>query len=138
MTRKARHLVAHDAIPIFLYADESPCQRSICCHILWWLSPQVQTSEPSLSEIRDELRNVLSSSRFRQSPRLAKLLRYICTSALTADSDPITEYTIAVDVLGKTQDFKEGKDAIVRVATALLERETLSGAEIKRIMGSGS
>jgi ATP-dependent Zn protease len=33
---------------------------------------------------------------------------------------------------------EQHKDAIVRVATALLERETLSGAEIKRIMGSGS
>ena len=86
------------------------------------MSPQVQISEPSLSEIRDELRNVLSSSRFRQSPRLAKLLRYICTSALTADSDPVTEYTIAVDVLGKGQDFKEGKDAIVRVEVHRLRK----------------
>jgi hypothetical protein len=86
------------------------------------LSPQVQISEPSLSEIREELRNVLSSNRFRQSPRLAKLLRYICTSTLTADSDPITEYTIAVDVLGKTQDFKEGKDSIVRVEVHRLRK----------------
>jgi hypothetical protein len=34
---------------------------------------------------------------------------------LADDDEPITEYTIAVDVLGKPQDFKENKDAGVRV-----------------------
>jgi hypothetical protein len=44
---------------------------------------------------------------FRQSRGIAKLLRYVCSKALVEDAEPITEYTIAVDVLGKPQDFKE-------------------------------
>lgn len=38
------------------------------------------------------------------------------------DSEPITEYTIAVDVLGKSQDFKESKDASVRVEVHRLRK----------------
>ncbi|HEV3197926.1 MAG TPA: hypothetical protein VGZ73_08465, partial [Bryobacteraceae bacterium] len=75
----------------------------------------VPVREPSISEVRNELQIVLASRAFRQSRGLAKLLRYICSKALADDDEPITEYTIAVDVLGKPQDFKENKDAGVRV-----------------------
>jgi hypothetical protein len=78
--------------------------------------------EPSLSEVREELRSILTSPRFRKSPRLTKLLRYICTSALVEEAEQITEYTIALDVLGKTESFKEGKDAIVRVEVHRLRK----------------
>jgi hypothetical protein len=44
-----------------------------------------------------------------------KLLRYLSGRALADEADRITEYTIAVDILGKSEDFKEGKDAVVRV-----------------------
>jgi hypothetical protein len=92
------------------------------CHILGTLEPAEQLSEPSLSEVREELRSVLASSRFRNSPRLASLLRYICTTALVEEAEQITEYTIALDVLGKTENFKEGKDAIVRVEVHRLRK----------------
>jgi hypothetical protein len=82
----------------------------------------LQISEPSLSEVHDEIRSVLTSSRFRQSPRLANLLRYICTTALVEEAEQITEYTIALDVLGKTESFKDGKDAIVRVEVHRLRK----------------
>lgn len=86
------------------------------------LQPQTQLPEPSVTEIREELRSLLASPRFRQSPRLAKLLRYLCTSALADEAERITEYTIALDVLGKAEDFKEGKDAIVRVEVHRLRK----------------
>jgi len=38
------------------------------------------------------------------------------------DAEPITEYTIAVDVLGKPQDFKESKDSSVRVEVHRLRK----------------
>ncbi len=82
----------------------------------------MQIPEPSLSEIREELQSVLASPRFRQSPRCTKLLRYICSGALLDQPEQITEYTIALDVLGKTEDFKEGKDAIVRVEVHRLRK----------------
>ena len=41
---------------------------------------------------------------------------------LVEDAETITEYTIAVDVLGKSQDFKESKDAGVRVEVHRLRK----------------
>lgn len=38
------------------------------------------------------------------------------------DAEHITEYAIAVDVLGKNENFKEGKDAIVRVEVHRLRK----------------
>ncbi len=92
------------------------------CHILDWLHSTAATREPSLAEIREELQGVLGSARLRQSPRLGKLLRYICTSALMGEGEQISEYSIALDVLGKAENFKEGKDAIVRVEVHRLRK----------------
>lgn len=78
--------------------------------------------EPSVSEIQAELKSLLDSREFRQSRGLSKLLRYICGKALVGDPEPITEYTIAMDVLGKPQGFKENKDASVRVEVHRLRR----------------
>lgn len=86
------------------------------------LKAPVPLSELSVSEVREELLSVLGSSSFRQSPRGAKLLRYICAIALMDETDRITEYTIALDVLGKAEDFKEGKDSIVRVEVHRLRK----------------
>jgi hypothetical protein len=85
------------------------------------LSAVLPVREPSVSEVRNELQAVLASRAFRQSRGLAKLLRYVCSKALE-NAEPITEYTIAVDVLGKSQDFKESKDASVRVEVHRLRK----------------
>ena len=75
-----------------------------------------------MTEVGNELQLVLASRAFRQSRGLAKLLRYICSKAMLEGDEPITEYTIAVDVLGKPQDFKETKDASVRVEVHRLRK----------------
>jgi len=90
--------------------------------ILGWLGSALPTREPSVSEAREELQVVLGSRAFRHSRGIAKLLRYLCGKALLEDAEPITEYTIAVDVLGKPQDFKESKDASVRVEVHRLRK----------------
>jgi len=71
--------------------------------------------EPSVAEVRNEIQIVLAARAFRQSRGIARLLRYLCGKALVEDAEPVTEYTIAMDVLGKPQDFKESKDSSVRV-----------------------
>ena len=86
------------------------------------LSAALPAREPSVSDVRNELQVILASPSFRQSHGLAKLLRYICSKALVQDSEAITEYTIAVDVLGKPRDFKESKDAGVRVEVHRLRK----------------
>ncbi|HJZ99251.1 MAG TPA: hypothetical protein VKE70_22225 [Candidatus Solibacter sp.] len=72
--------------------------------------------------MRNELQSVLASRAFRHSRSQAKLLRYICSKALLEKAEPITEYTIAVDVLGKAADFKESRDAGVRVEVHRLRK----------------
>jgi hypothetical protein len=86
------------------------------------LNSSLPVREPSVSEVQAELRSLLDSREFRQSRRLSKLLRYICGTALVGDPEPITEYTIAMDVLGKPEGFKENKDASVRVEVHRLRK----------------
>ncbi len=70
---------------------------------------------PSVSDCRRELEMALQSRVFRQSEQLSRLLEYICEKALLGEAEQLTEYTIAVDVLGKQQGFREKRDSSVRV-----------------------
>ena len=81
------------------------------------------TSPPSIDECRDELRTVFASRTFKQSPRLARLLQYISSKALLGENEQVTEYTIALDVFGKPEGFRESKDAIVRVEVHRLRKK---------------
>ncbi len=62
-----------------------------------------------------ELRNVLASGVFDRSPMLAQLLKYVCIKYFEGSAETIKEYSIAVDVLGRPQDFDPKKDSIIRV-----------------------
>jgi hypothetical protein len=75
-----------------------------------------------MAECREELRAVLASRVFQQSQRLARLLQYICSKAVLGEAEQVTEYTIAVDVFGKPQGFRESKDSIVRVEVHRLRK----------------
>jgi hypothetical protein len=99
------------------------------------LNSRSTVREVSVADVRDEIRRVLSSHDFRQSKVLAKLLRYICTKALLEAGEPVTEYTIAVDVLGKPQDFKDNRDANVRVEVYRLRKRL---AEYYQQEGAGN
>lgn len=77
-------------------------------------APQPQR-EPSVSEIKNELQAALNSRVFRQSKGLAKLLRYLCGAALLDAPEQLGEYAIATEALGKPPEFKDTKDASVRV-----------------------
>ena len=64
---------------------------------------------------RTELAKVLSSGIFERSPSLAQLLTYICAKYFEGEAESIKEYSIAVDALGRSPDFEQKKDSIVRV-----------------------
>ena len=64
---------------------------------------------------RTEVERVLSSGIFERSPSLAQLLTYICKRYFEGEADSIKEYSIAVDALGRSPDFEQKKDPIVRV-----------------------
>ncbi len=62
-----------------------------------------------------ELQRILASGVFDRSPMLAQLLKYVCTRHFKGSPESIKEYSIAVDVLGRSQDFDPKKDSIIRV-----------------------
>jgi hypothetical protein len=64
---------------------------------------------------REELRVTLRSGIFAKAPRQAKLLEYVCNEYFEGRSEQIKEYNLATEVLGRTADFDQNRDAIVRV-----------------------
>jgi hypothetical protein len=72
---------------------------------------------------REEVEKVLSSGMFSKAPAQAKLLKYICDEYISGRADKIKEYTLATDVFGRTADFDQNQDAIVRVEAHRLRKK---------------
>jgi hypothetical protein len=74
------------------------------------------TSEPPVSESekRDALEAVLSSNTFARSAQLKAFLRHICEMELAGRTGELTEYGIAVEVLGRRKDVDLSDDSSVR------------------------
>ena len=77
---------------------------------------------PSDEQCRAEVSAVLSSDTFRRSPKLSRLLQYLCDKQLGGQASQITEYGIAQDVLGRNAGFDPQNDAVVRVDTHHLRK----------------
>jgi len=75
---------------------------------------------------RAELEAVLASGIFSRAPNLANFLRYICDQHFQGESDAIKEYCIAVEALGRSADFDQKKDSIVRVEAHRLRKRLAS------------
>lgn len=74
------------------------------------------TSAPPVSdqEKRECLEAALNSATFARSTQLRALLRYICEREMAGRAEDLTEYQIAVDVLGRRKDVDLADDASVR------------------------
>ena len=77
------------------------------------------------SEVKSALSEVLKSEQFANSSQLSDFLKYIVTKTLDEKQDEIKAYTIAVDALGRGEDFDPQTNAAVRVAAGRL-RQSLS------------
>ena len=71
---------------------------------------------------RAELAAVLASEVFKRSPKLSRLLLYLCEKCFEGLADGITEYGIGLDVLGRDPGFDPQQDALVRVDTHHLRK----------------
>ena len=71
---------------------------------------------------RAEFASVLRSALFQRSPKLSRLLSYLCEKHFRGEAGQITEYGIAVDVLERDADFNPQVDAVVRVDTHHLRK----------------
>jgi tetratricopeptide (TPR) repeat protein len=77
---------------------------------------------PRAEEIRAALEHMAGSEAFRGSPQLVSFLRYVVEATLQGTSDRIKGYTIAVEALGRAEDFDPQADPIVRVEAMRLRR----------------
>jgi DNA-binding NarL/FixJ family response regulator len=77
---------------------------------------------PSETEIRATLEAILVTEIFRTSPQLATFLRFVVEAELRDEGGYLKGYTIAVEALGRQEDFDPSKDPIVRVEAGRLRR----------------
>lgn len=77
---------------------------------------------PNADEIRAALGHMAVSEAFRGSPQLVAFLRYVIEATLRGEQDRIKGYTIAVEALGRGDDFNPQDDPIVRVEATRLRR----------------
>ncbi len=65
---------------------------------------------------------IVASAAFRSAPQLAAFMRYIVNATLLGRQHEIKGYTIAVEALGRPDDFDPVADPIVRVEAGRLRR----------------
>src|ERR1041385_2290388 len=70
---------------------------------------------PTMEEVRAALDRIAASEAFRACPQLVAFLRYVVEATLRGAQDRIKGYTIAVEALGRGDDFDPQHDPIVRV-----------------------
>ena len=71
---------------------------------------------------RHELDTILASGILTRAPNQARVLTYICAQYFAGTAGQIKEYNIAVEALGRTSDFDQRRDSIVRVETHRLRK----------------
>lgn len=77
---------------------------------------------PTADEVRAALDRIAASDAFRACPQLIAFLRYVVEATLRGGQDRIKGYTIAVEALGRGDDFDPQDDPIVRVEAMRLRR----------------
>ncbi len=76
----------------------------------------------SLFEKREELRRVLESKLFANSPKKTRFLEFVSEQAFLGNGEKLNEYLIGVEVYDRGVDFNPQKDPIVRVQAHEIRR----------------
>lgn len=76
--------------------------------------------DPSSEETREQLARIVASSGFRGSLSLTRFLRFVVEATLAGKADTLKAYTIAIEALGRGDDFDPQGDPIVRVEAGRL------------------
>src|SRR5436853_2442098 len=77
---------------------------------------------PMIDDIRAALDRIAASEAFCACPQLVAFLRYVVEATLRGRQDRIKGYTIAIEALGRGDDFNPQNDPIVRVEAMRLRR----------------
>src|SRR5262249_39327217 len=83
---------------------------------------RIGAGSPSNDEVHAALDRVIASDVLQGSPQLIAFLRFVVEATLRGDGDQIKAYTIAVEALGRGEDFDPYIDPIVRVDAGRLRR----------------
>ncbi|HYM76861.1 MAG TPA: hypothetical protein VE377_12850 [Candidatus Dormibacteraeota bacterium] len=75
-----------------------------------------------LFEKREELRRVLESKIFVNSPKKTRFLDFVCEQTFLGNGEKLNEYLIGVEVYERGVDFNPQKDPIVRVQAHEIRR----------------
>lgn len=77
---------------------------------------------PFSDEAKAELESVLASPLFVRSPRLSRLLQYLCAKCMDGTTEEVKEYQIGVEVLDRPATFDPAEDAAARVEAHRLRK----------------
>lgn len=75
-----------------------------------------------LFEKREELRRVLESKYFTNSPKKTRFLQFVAEQTFAGNGDKLNEYQIGVEVYDRGIDFNPQRDPIVRVQAHEIRR----------------
>jgi TolB-like protein/Tfp pilus assembly protein PilF len=73
-------------------------------------------------DVLNQLNHILSSDLFTRSNVLSSFLKFIVEETVNGNTSDLKEYTIAVNGLGRSDDFNPQIDAIVRIHAGRLRR----------------
>ena len=83
---------------------------------------KTESQEQNKHMIFQTLNAILESKGFIDSPQLSEFLKYIVRKTVDGEQDDIKAYTIAVDALGRPDDFDPQSNSFVRVAAGRLRQ----------------
>ncbi|MEM5581005.1 hypothetical protein WNZ15_00980 [Roseibium sp. AS2] len=110
-------------------------------------SRSAQEVNPPLDQdvVQAALVSTLQSPEFQSAPQLRSFLGFIVRATLANQQDKLKGYTIAVEALGRPEEFNPVTDPIVRVEAARLRRRlekyysgSGAGAAIRIVIPKGS
>jgi len=86
----------------------------------------MKIGEILLEDRKAALDAVLGSKEFSRAPALAKLLKYLCEKNFEGRVHEIKEFSIATDVYGRSDNFGEKRDSVVRVEMSRLRKRLVN------------
>jgi adenylate cyclase len=72
--------------------------------------------------VKDQLAKLLTSPEFARRPVLRVFLSFVVEKVLAGRAHEIKEYTVAIEVFGRKENFDASKDSIVRIQAGRLRR----------------
>lgn len=81
-----------------------------------------ETTSIPLFEKREELRRILDSKHFGNSPKKTRFLQFVAEQTFAGNGEKLNEYQIGVEVYDRGVDFNPQRDPIVRVQAHEIRR----------------